>query len=213
MMLWLSWFSRFERHGRAPHTFMCEIPPNTLRQPFLLFTPPCCRPAHVMPECPHLSIGLADDPATRQPPPRGADDRWWSPPFDWTVVYEHPDWWSRQLGDDPWFVQVRECGVEVARAEVDYPGEINPLYEGVPELGDARLEIQFIEVVTAAGGSASALRWCAPSKNNTRPVDCSRTAWMPTGSGLASAGNRCTIQRPDRLVARCSSSRRGRHRC
>ncbi|MCK0175899.1 GNAT family N-acetyltransferase [Mycolicibacterium sp. F2034L] len=81
-----------------------------------------------------------------------ADDRWWMPPFDWAVVYEHPHWWNRQLGDDPWFVQVLECDVEVARIEFDDPGGINPSYANVPVLGDERLEIQFIEVASVARG-------------------------------------------------------------
>lgn len=81
-----------------------------------------------------------------------ANDRWWTPPFDWAVVYEHPHWWNRQLGDDPWFVQVLESGVEVARVELDDPGGINPRYMNVPELGYERLEIQFIEVALAARG-------------------------------------------------------------
>lgn len=74
------------------------------------------------------------------------------PPFDWAVVYEHPHWWNRQLGDDPWFVQVLEGDVEVARVEFDDPGGINPRYANVPELGNERLEIQFIEVACAARG-------------------------------------------------------------
>lgn len=85
---------------------------------------------------------------------RGAtDDRWWAPPFDSAVVYEHPHWWNRQLGDEPWLVQVLANGVEVARVEFDDPGDINPNYEGVPTLGDERLEIQLIEVATAARGN------------------------------------------------------------
>lgn len=84
--------------------------------------------------------------------PGSADDRLWTPPFDWAVEYEHPRWWNRQLGDDPWFVQAVENGAEVGRLELDDPGCINPYYEGVPELGDERLEIQYIEVATAARG-------------------------------------------------------------
>lgn len=80
------------------------------------------------------------------------DDRWWAPPFDSAVNYQHPHWWNRQLGDEPWFVQVLAHGVEVARVELDDPGGINPEYEHVPTLGDERLEIQFIEVATAARG-------------------------------------------------------------
>lgn len=80
------------------------------------------------------------------------DDRWWAPPFDWEVVYEHPHWWKRQLGDDPWFVQVLEGGTEVARIEFDDPGGINPNYADLPPLGGERLEIQLIEVAAAARG-------------------------------------------------------------
>jgi hypothetical protein len=81
-----------------------------------------------------------------------ADDRGWKPPFDFAVDYAHPHWWNRQLGEDPWFVQVLEGDVEVARVEFDDPGGINPSYANVPELGDERLEIQFIEVASAACG-------------------------------------------------------------
>lgn len=84
--------------------------------------------------------------------PAKSDERWWRPPFDDEVVYEHPHWWNRQLGRDPWFVQVLEHGVEVARVEFDDPGGINPNYEGVPELGGERLEVQFIEVASADRG-------------------------------------------------------------
>lgn len=80
------------------------------------------------------------------------DGRSWAPPFDSTVAYQHPHWWNRQLGGKSWFTQVLANGVEVARVEFDDPGGINPNYEGVPELGDERLEIQFIEVSTAARG-------------------------------------------------------------
>jgi hypothetical protein len=81
-----------------------------------------------------------------------ADDGWWMPPFDFAVDYSHPHWWNRQLGDDTWFVQVLEGDAEVARVEFDDPGDINPSYADVPELGDERLEIQFIEVASAACG-------------------------------------------------------------
>lgn len=84
--------------------------------------------------------------------PAAADDRCWIPSFDFAVVYEHPHWWNRQLGDEPWLVQVLEHGIEVARVELDDPGDINPNYAGVPELVDERLEIQFIEVAPAVRG-------------------------------------------------------------
>ena len=40
----------------------------------------------------------------------------------------------------------------MARVDLDDPGGINPAYRGIPELGDERLEIQFIEVATGARG-------------------------------------------------------------
>jgi ribosomal protein S18 acetylase RimI-like enzyme len=43
-------------------------------------------------------------------------------------------------------------GVEVARVEIDDPGDINPDYTGVQTIGPERLAIQFIEVATAARG-------------------------------------------------------------
>jgi hypothetical protein len=74
---------------------------------------------------------------------RGSADRYsWTPPFDRSVVYENERWWDEpryySVGE-PWFVQVREGGVEVARVEFDDPGGINPEYTGVPELGGQRL--------------------------------------------------------------------------
>ena len=86
--------------------------------------------------------------------PSSSDDRWWVPPFAENVIYEHPHWWwDRQLGEEPWFVQVLDqTGSEVARVEFDDPGGINPEYANVPDLGDERLEIQFLEVATTARG-------------------------------------------------------------
>jgi hypothetical protein len=78
----------------------------------------------------------------------------WVPSFDWSVDYENDQWWDEPRHyyvGEPWFVQALEGGVEVARVELDDPGGINPEYTGVPELGDKRLEIQLIEVATAAG--------------------------------------------------------------
>jgi hypothetical protein len=75
------------------------------------------------------------------------------PPFDWSVGYENDQWWDDvryYYVTEPWFVQVLEGDTEVARVELDDPGGINPEYTGVPELGDERLEIQLIEVATAA---------------------------------------------------------------
>ena len=66
---------------------------------------------------------------------RGGADRYsWTPPFDSSIAYEHEHWWS----DVPYLL--------------DDPGGINPDYTGVPDLGDERLEIQFIGVATAARG-------------------------------------------------------------
>lgn len=85
---------------------------------------------------------------------RGSADKYsWVPPFDWSVGYENDQWWDDVRYyhvSEPWFVQVLEGGVEVARVELDDPGGINPEYIGVPGLGDERLEIQLIEVATAA---------------------------------------------------------------
>jgi GNAT superfamily N-acetyltransferase len=79
----------------------------------------------------------------------------WLPPFDWSVAHQNERWWDEprhySVGE-PWFVQVLEDGDEVARIELDDPGGINPQYANVPKLGAERLEIQFIEVATAARG-------------------------------------------------------------
>ncbi|MGV0838070.1 GNAT family N-acetyltransferase [Mycolicibacterium thermoresistibile] len=84
----------------------------------------------------------------------GADRYSWVPPFDFDTAYENERWWDDvpYLFDDPWYVQVLEGGVEVARVELDDPGGINPEYAEVPPLGPERLEIQFFEVATAARG-------------------------------------------------------------
>jgi hypothetical protein len=86
---------------------------------------------------------------------RGSADKCsWLPPFDWTAAYENERWWDevRYYVDEPWFGQVLEDGVEVARVELDDPGNINPDYTDVPTIGGERLEIQLIEVATAACG-------------------------------------------------------------
>jgi hypothetical protein len=87
---------------------------------------------------------------------RGPADRYsWLPPFDWSIAYENERWWDEPRHyyvGQPWFVQVLGDGAEVARVELDDPGGINPEYAGVPTLGPERLEIQFIEVATAARG-------------------------------------------------------------
>ncbi|WP_123026811.1 GNAT family N-acetyltransferase [Mycolicibacterium stellerae] len=85
---------------------------------------------------------------------RGSADKYsWIPPFDSAVVYENEQWWDEvkyYYVREPWFVQVLEGGVEVARVELDDPGGINPTYTDVPAIGAERLEIQLIEVATAA---------------------------------------------------------------
>ncbi|MGE2728976.1 GNAT family N-acetyltransferase [Mycolicibacterium vaccae] len=88
---------------------------------------------------------------------RGNANRYsWVPPFDFDTGYENEQWWDKAPYQfvDPWFVQVMADGAEVARVELDDPGEINPEYVGVPPLGPGRLEIQFLEVASAvrAGG-------------------------------------------------------------
>jgi GNAT superfamily N-acetyltransferase len=79
------------------------------------------------------------------------EKRSWTP-FRSSWGYEHPLWWSTASGaiGDPWFVQVLEDGVEVARVQLDERGGANPTYTDVPVLGPERLKIQFIEVATAA---------------------------------------------------------------
>lgn len=92
---------------------------------------------------------------------RGGASRYsWVPPFDFETAYENERWWDDvpYLSDDPWYVHVLEGGAEVARVELDDPGGINPEYANVPELGPERLEIQFIEVATAARGRSVGTR-------------------------------------------------------
>jgi hypothetical protein len=84
---------------------------------------------------------------------RGTANRYsWIPPFDPSVAYENEHWWDGAPygNDDPWYVQVLVDGLEVARIELDDDGGINPAYANVPAIGSERLEIQFIEVATAA---------------------------------------------------------------
>jgi len=138
--------------------------------------------------------------------PRPCDNRWCVPPFAENITYEHPHWWNRQLGEDPWFVQVLDqTGTEVARVEFDDPGGINPEYANVPNLGDERLEIQFIEVAMGAAATALAGGWCGTSWNGTQTADSSPTARAPTASGLRWAGSRSSTQ--PAAIGRCSSSR------
>ena len=85
---------------------------------------------------------------------RGFADQYpWLPPFDWSIAYENEQWWDEvryYYVGEPWFVQVLEDSVEVARVELDDPGGINPAYANVPSTGPERLEVQFIEVATVA---------------------------------------------------------------
>lgn len=77
----------------------------------------------------------------------------WIPPFDFSVAYDNEQWWTDvryYYTDEPWFVQILQDGVEVARVELDDPGGINPTYRDVPKLASPCLEIQFIEVSTGA---------------------------------------------------------------
>lgn len=84
-------------------------------------------------------------------------------PFATSDNYERPHWWRDAGGatGDPWFVEVRENGVEVARVQLDERGVIKPSYVDVPaEVGDELLEIQYIEVSTAARGARVGTQWC-----------------------------------------------------
>lgn len=118
----------------------------------------------------------------------GASKYSWIPPFDRTVDYENEHWWDRTspYGDSPWYVQVLEDDVEVARVELDDPGGINP------------------------EAAVSARKWCAPSRSGTPIGDCSRTARRRTGSGPRWGGTGSIIRKGRSSTDRCSSSRRGR---
>jgi ribosomal protein S18 acetylase RimI-like enzyme len=84
---------------------------------------------------------------------RGDANRYRWVPFGSSDAYDHPHWWDdvRYHDDDPWFVQVLEVGVEVARVELDEDVGIEH-YNDVPVIGAERLEIQFIEVAVSARG-------------------------------------------------------------
>ncbi|WP_235615072.1 GNAT family N-acetyltransferase [Mycobacteroides abscessus] len=74
-------------------------------------------------------------------------------PFPSSEGYEHPDWWRDAGGavGDPWFVEVLEGGVEVARVQLDERGGINPAYTDAPAIDTHDLlEIQNIEVRAVA---------------------------------------------------------------
>jgi hypothetical protein len=74
-------------------------------------------------------------------------------PFQSSEGYEYPEWWANAGGavGDPWFIEVVEDGVEVARVQLDERGGINPDYVGAPAIGSSELlEIQNIEVRVAA---------------------------------------------------------------
>lgn len=86
----------------------------------------------------------------------GAESKYsWLPAFDWSKPYENEPWWEeprRYHLSEPWFVQVLEGGHEVARVERDDSGGINSKYVRAPKPVPERLEIQYIEVATAARG-------------------------------------------------------------
>jgi hypothetical protein len=74
-------------------------------------------------------------------------------PFPSSEGYEQPHWWESAGGavGDPWFVEVLEDGVQVARVQLDERGGIGPHYAGAPAIDSVDLlEIQNIEVATAA---------------------------------------------------------------
>ncbi|WP_078321679.1 GNAT family N-acetyltransferase [Mycobacteroides chelonae] len=85
--------------------------------------------------------------------PTAVRDSW--TPFPSSEDYEHSDWWRDAGGavGDPWFVEVREHGVQVARVQLDERSGINPSYVGTPAVADGELlEIQNIEVAVTARG-------------------------------------------------------------
>lgn len=67
--------------------------------------------------------------------------------------------------DGPWFVQLLADAVELARVELDNAGGVNPAYTDVPELGNERLEIQFLEVAAALTRRGIGTRGCRASRN------------------------------------------------
>jgi len=137
--------------------------------------------------CPYASFMTVDLVDHR----RGSADKYsWMPPFDWSMAYENDRRWDevRYDVDDPWFVQVVGDSVEVARVELDDPGNINPDYTGVPTIGPERLEIQFIEVAPRLADARSVRAWCRCSPSATGTAGCSRTARMTTASGRGWAG-------------------------
>ncbi|WP_242459270.1 GNAT family N-acetyltransferase [Rhodococcoides fascians] len=84
---------------------------------------------------------------------RGGESRYsWQPPFDLEIKYEQEHWWDYvpYHFDDPWYVQVQSGGAEIARIELDDPGDINHDYTNAPELGPERLEIQTLEVAASS---------------------------------------------------------------
>ncbi|SHG13316.1 hypothetical protein SAMN05443575_1462 [Jatrophihabitans endophyticus] len=78
---------------------------------------------------------------------RGASDD----KYSWTPFAPNDefngDWWDSPpyLFDDPHFVRADGDGVEVARIELDHDFR-GSKHVGAPDLGDAALEIQFMEV-------------------------------------------------------------------
>ena len=102
-------------------------------------------------------------------------------------------------------MRVLENNVEVARVELDDPGGINPAYRGVPKLGDERLEIQFIEVATAARGCGVGTQVITRSSGATRTGDCLRMARL-TDFGHGSDGEPFYDQVRGLQVGPCSSA-------
>ena len=102
---------------------------------------------------PHRSGGVSFDARLRRPPPRLCEQILVDTAVDSAVAYANEQWWddAPYLVEDPWYVQVLEAGIEVARVELDEEVGIEH-YAAVPAIGAERLEIQFIEVAMAARG-------------------------------------------------------------
>jgi hypothetical protein len=127
-------------------------------------------------------------------------------------AYENEQWWDRPRHyyvGKPWFVQVLDNDIEVGGAELDDPGGINPLYAKVP-LGAERLEIQFIEVATAARGRGIGTQVVRALTERHGSAACSRTARRRTGFGPHSAGSGSTTPRVSSSTGLYSSSGCGR---
>ncbi len=91
---------------------------------------------------------------------RGDADRYgWLPSFDGNAEYDTLPWdddmWRQ---DDPWFVQVLDNGVEIARIEFVDPGNSIAGYPNAPVLGPERLLVHRFEVAVSARGHGVATR-------------------------------------------------------